>query len=107
MTGVDTKIHDDLVNLGGIPHYIGLGFDLLPDLNSGGQGGTQQFHRLLDNQFGLQHLGSRFLLPAQREDMAHQLRGSFVGLLDLLQIAVKNRVRRYQRDGELRIARCR
>ena len=48
--GIGAQIHDDLMQLGGIRHYIGLGLNIVDDFDGGRQGGPHQFEHLFDQK---------------------------------------------------------
>ena len=105
MTGVDTEVHQQLVDLNRFgKDHSGRRLGMLSDVNRLRQGGPDEFHDLLDNRYDLQRSWLLFLLPAEREDLFHQVSGAPAGFEDFLKVVLGSTIFRNLDQSHLRIA---
>jgi hypothetical protein len=87
MESVGAQVHHHLMEEGRVnAHRPGLGFDMSFDGNGRGQGGTEQFHCLLDDESGIEDYRLGVGLAAEGQDLFDQVLGPVAGLEDLIQI---------------------
>ena len=89
MCCIGAKVHQHLMDLRGVSlNSSQILFYILPDLNSGRQGGPQHFQTLFDDGLDIQRLPLLLALATEGQDLLHQIFGPMGCLDGLLQIVL-------------------
>ena len=87
MVGISGKIHDHLVNLGGICHYRSAAWiKILYNLNIGWKRSFYKVHYFNNYLMHLKWLFIHFNLPAECENLLNQIFCSYCRIVDLFNI---------------------
>ena len=93
VSGIGKQIHEYLMNLCGISHHQGIGFDFVLYLHRGGKGGADESDHLLGDRPRLNRLDFLVRLASKGQYLPDQIPSALSAGIDLLKVVCQIRAR--------------